>query len=70
MNGIIQMLIQQAMSGQLQNHPLMGTFNKMMQGKSPEQQFETLLNIAKSKGIDVNKKQYSAEDLRQMGFKI
>ena len=48
----------------------MGTFNKMMQGKSPEQQFETLLNIAKSKGIDINKKQYSAEDLRQMGFKI
>lgn len=64
------MLLQQVMSGQLQNHPLMGTFNKMMNGKSPEQQFETLLNVAKSKGIDINKKQFTAEDLRQIGLKI
>lgn len=64
------MLLQQVMSGQLQNHPLMGTFNKMMNGKSPEQQFETLLNVAKSRGIDINKKQFTAEDLRQIGLKI
>lgn len=62
------MLLQQAMSGQLQNHPLMGTFNKMMNGKSPEQQFETLLNVARSKGIDVNKKQFTENDLRQLGL--
>ena len=48
----------------------MGTFNKMMNGKSPEQQFETLLNVAKSKGIDINKKQFTADDLRQIGLKI
>ena len=64
------MLLQQVMSGQLQNHPLMGTFNKMMNGKSPEQQFDTLLNVAKSRGIDINKKQFTAEDLRQIGLKI
>lgn len=46
----------------------MGTFNKMMNGKSPEQQFETLLNVARSKGIDVNKKQFTENDLRQLGL--
>ena len=38
----------------MQNHPLMQQFNQMMAGKSPEQQRETLLNYAASRGYDRN----------------
>ena len=40
------------MQGQLQNHPLMQQFNQMMAGKTPEQQRETLLNYAATRGYD------------------
>lgn len=52
----------------LQNKPEMQLFNQMMSGKNPQQQFETILNSARSKGIDVNKKMFSESDLRQMGL--
>jgi hypothetical protein len=42
------------MQGQLQNHPLMSTVNQMMAGKTPEQQRETIRNVAKSRGFDLN----------------
>lgn len=47
---------------------MMGLFNQMMQGKSKGQQIETLLNSAKSKGIDVNKKMFTEADLRALGL--
>lgn len=56
------------MSGQLKNNPLMGTFNQMMAGKDQNQQFQTLLNIAKSKGINIDEKMFSESDLRQLGL--
>lgn len=56
------------MAGQMQNNPMMGLFNQMMQGKTPEQKFQTLLNSAKSKGIDINAKTFSEADLRALGF--
>ena len=62
------MLVQQMASGMLQNKPEMQLFNQMMSGKNPQQQFETILNSARSKGIDVNKKMFSESDLRQMGL--
>lgn len=46
----------------------MGLFNQMMQGKSNEQQIQTLLNSAKSKGIDINKKMFSEADLKALGL--
>ena len=68
MNGMLQQIIQNTMTGQMQNNPMMGLFNQMMQGKSKGQQIETLLNSAKSKGIDVNKKMFTEADLRALGL--
>lgn len=56
------------MSGQLTNNPLMSTFNQMMAGKDQNKQFQTLLNIAKSKGINIDEKMFSESDLRQLGL--
>lgn len=42
------------MQGQFQNHPLMSTVNQMMAGKTIEQQKETIRNVAKSRGFDLN----------------
>ncbi len=56
--------------GQLQNHPQMQMFNQMMSGKTPQQQFQTLLNLAQSRGIDINAKQFSLNDLRSIGLNI
>ena len=41
----------------------MANFNKMMAGKSPQEQFKTLLNAAKSRGLDVDAKIFTKEDL-------
>lgn len=42
------------MQGQFRTHPLMSTVNQMMAGKSVEQQRETIRNVAKSRGFDLN----------------
>lgn len=57
------------MGGRLQNDPRMALFNQMMSGKNSQQQIETLLNSAKSKGIDINAKTFSEADLRMLGLK-
>ncbi len=46
----------------------MNAFNKMMAGKNPEEQFKTLLNAAKSRGLDVDAKIFTKEDLRAFGL--
>lgn len=51
---MMQMGMQMLMSGKLQNDPRMQQFNQLMNGKSYEQQKETLLNYAQSKGFDRN----------------
>ena len=68
MNGMLQQIMQKVMAGQMQNNPAMGLFNQMMQGKSSDQQMQTLINSAKSKGIDVDKKMFSESDLRSLGL--
>ena len=62
-------LIQRFIAGQFNNHPAMAQFNKMMQGKTLEQQKQTILNLAKSNGIDPNRKIFSESDLRMLGLK-
>ncbi|MBO7713344.1 MAG: hypothetical protein J6S85_07210 [Methanobrevibacter sp.] len=42
------------MSGKLNSDPRMQQFNQLMSGKTYEQQKETLLNYAQSKGFDRN----------------
>ena len=68
MNSFIGQLLQQCMMGKMQNHPAMSMFNQMMQGKNPQEQFQTLLNAAKSQGKDINAKMFSEQDLREMGI--
>ena len=69
MSSMVNALLQQAMSGALNGNPLMKTFNQMMAGKDTKAQIETLLNCAKSKGIDVNAKMFSESDLRSLKLK-
>lgn len=66
MNQMLSMLLNQYMKGQLANHPLMGTVNQMMAGKTPEQQRQTVINAARSYGFDLN--QLPADILRQAGL--
>lgn len=61
-----QALLNMIIQGQFKNHPLMQTVNQMMAGKTPEQQRETIRNVAKSRGFDLN--QLPADVLRQAGL--
>ena len=63
-----QVLLNMFMKGQLQNHPLMATVNQMMAGKTPEQQRETIRNVARSRGFDLN--QLPQELLRSAGLTV
>ena len=51
---MVQMGMQLLMSGKLKNDPRMQQFNQLMNGKTYEQQKETLLNYAQSNGFDRN----------------
>ena len=65
----LNQIIQNFMMGQFNNHPAMAQFNKMMAGKNPEQKMQTLMNFAKSNGIDPNQKIFSENDLKMLGLK-
>lgn len=52
----------------MQNSPQMQTFNQMMSGKTPDQQIQTILNMARSKGLDVNAKIFTEDQARQLGL--
>jgi len=67
MNGLLGQIMNNFLAGKFQ--PQMQMFNQMMAGKTPEQQIQTILNMAKSKGIDVNQKMFSDDDLRKLGLK-
>jgi len=47
----------------------MQAFNQMLRGKNPKAQMETLLNCAKSKGIDINEKRFTEDDLKALGLR-
>lgn len=66
---MIQMLINMFLQGTLRNHPMMAQYNQMMQGKNPEQQMQTIMNIAKSKGIDINAPIITEQQARQLGLR-
>lgn len=59
-------ILQQA----LQTHPAMQQFSQMMAGKNTEQQVQTLMNFARSNGIDPNAKIFSADYLRSLGVPV
>lgn len=69
-SGNLTGLIQNVLMGKLQNHPLMSQYNQMFKGKSQEEQLQTLINSAKSFGIDVNEKCFTKEQLKTIGINI
>lgn len=46
------------------------TFNQMMGGKSDQQQMQTILNMAKSRGLDINAKIITEQQAQQLGLNI
>ena len=52
MNAILSQLLNNFLAGKFKNE--MNSFNQMMSGKDVNQQIQTLLNMAKSRGFDIN----------------
>lgn len=50
--------------------PQMQMFNTMMAGKNPNQQMQTILNMAKSQGFDINAKIITEQQAQQLGLNI
>ena len=65
----ISSIIQNFLMGMYRNNPAMQQFNTMMAGKNSEQKMQTLINFAKSNGIDPNQKIFSENDLKMLGLK-
>lgn len=68
MNALLGQIMNNFIMGKLNNIPQMQSFNQMMSGKTTDQQIQTLLNVAKSRGFDVNAKMFSEEDLKSFGL--
>lgn len=68
MNALLGQIMNNFIMGKLNNIPQMQSFNQMMSGKTTDQQIQTLLNMAKSRGFDVNAKMFSEEDLKSFGL--
>lgn len=66
LNSLITGLIQ----GQFANHPLMKQVQSMLQGKSRQEQIQTLINTAQTLGLDINEKRFTAEQLQRLGIKL
>lgn len=49
-----QVLLNMFIQGKFANHPMMKTVQQMMAGKTPEQQRQTVINVARSYGFDLN----------------
>lgn len=60
---MLEQLIKSLISGMLNNTPAMQAFNQMMGGKSRSEQIQTIMNIAKTRGIDPNEKIFSREEV-------
>lgn len=74
MNNMFQMFISMMQGGnpmQLMNmfgnNPMMAQAQKMMQGKNPQQMQQTIMNVARQKGISEQQLKQMAQ---QMGIKL
>lgn len=68
MNGVLSQIMNNILGGRFKQQ--IDMFNQMMSGKNPQQQFQTIFNMAKSRGFDVNKKIFSEQDLQAIGINI
>lgn len=70
LGGNFSSVVQNLLSGRMEGSPLMQQYNKMMKGKSPTDQVQTLLNSAQSMGIDINEKCFTKSQLANLGIKL
>ena len=70
LGGNFNAVVQNLLTGRMEGTPLMQQYNKMMKGKSPADQIQTLLNSAQSMGIDINEKCFTKSQLANLGIKI
>lgn len=68
MNGILSQIMNNMLGGRFKQQ--MDMFNQMMNGKNTQQQMQTIINMAKNRGFDVNKKIFSEQDLQAIGINI
>lgn len=68
MNAFLNQIVNNMLGGRFKQQ--IDMFNQMMNGKNPQQQFQTIFNMAKSRGFDVNKKIFSEQDLQAIGINI
>lgn len=68
MNGFLSQIMNNILGGRFKRE--IDMFNQMMNGKNPQQQFQTIFNMAKNRGFDVNKKIFSEQDLQAIGINI
>lgn len=68
MNGFINQIMSNMLGGRFKQQ--MDMFNQMMNGKNPQQQMQTIMNMAKNRNFDVNKKIFSEQDLQALGINI
>lgn len=66
MGSLVNNLMTNLLNGKFKNE--MQSFNQMMSGKTTDQQIQTLLNMAKSRGFDINQKMFSEADLKAFGI--
>ena len=67
---MLNSLITGLRQGKFANHPLMKQVQAMLQGKSRQEQIQTLINTAQTLGLDINEKRFTAEQLQRLGIKL
>ena len=61
-------LISRFMSGEFNDHPIVKAIFKMLEGKSPQERAKILMNLLRSRGIDVDSLRFTPEELRNFGL--
>lgn len=68
MNPMLSQMLNNFKQGMLRRHPLAPQYYQMMQGKNQQQIWETLMNSAKARGIDINEKRFSDDFVNALGL--
>lgn len=61
-------LITRFMNGEFNNHPVVLAIQKMLNGKTPQEKAQILINLLRSRGVDVDNLRFTKEELRNFGL--
>lgn len=74
MFNIMNMLVNNLLANKLNSMPqyqqYVQSFNQMMNGKNDQQQMQTILNMAQSRGIDIHAPIITEQQAQQLGLNI